>query len=273
MITRKMLESGGFNFGYLIKAKSPAIQASFATANAAIRKEVLEQIGAFDESCVTGEDFDLNLRVLNSGWFCYYEPRATIHHRFRSKTVSLLKQWYDYAAFHPYVLKKYMARKFEIYLYGHDGEIKGLSFPFPFIVVLRLTPFYLFHLFLILSLCLKTSSWGFSAVAVLTVIYGIRYFCWPLPLKKPLLGLRFVWLRYLVNCSRFLGGFWAGLRQGMIFFEETWDLNVVPEALEKTKKSLSVEWFHVGGPTDQTHLALSKRTENLTDSSAAKSVE
>jgi cellulose synthase/poly-beta-1,6-N-acetylglucosamine synthase-like glycosyltransferase len=223
-----MLESGGFNYGYLLKAKSPGIQSSFATANLAVRREVLLETGGFDENCVTGEDFDLNLRVLNTKWECYYEHRAKIQHRFRDDIVSLFKQWYDYSYYHPYVLKKNMKPGIEIYVPFTLSYTEVLRIPFPVYVLLRLSSFYLFHFFLILTVLTPSGNLNKISIAA-TVLFGMKQFFIPFSFKKPAEALCFVLLRYMVNIARFTGGFFGGLGRGMLFFEETWNTNVIPE--------------------------------------------
>lgn len=57
-----------------------------------IRREVLEQVGLFDESLfMYAEDLDLGLRARRAGWRLWYEPAATVIHRekvLRRKTVA-----------------------------------------------------------------------------------------------------------------------------------------------------------------------------------------
>jgi cellulose synthase/poly-beta-1,6-N-acetylglucosamine synthase-like glycosyltransferase len=232
MITRQLLEGGGFNLGYLLKAKSVGIQPSFATANMAVRREVLQQIGDFDENCITGEDFDLNLRVLNTQWECYYEPRAKIRHRFRADIRALLQQWYGYAFSHPMVIKKYMPRVFEIFIPVTRSYTEVVRFPFPARVVIRLNSFYLFHCLFLAGLLASTGSPVQIGLFFLCALAGAKYFFRPFSFKHPAQAFYFILLRYLVNQARFWGGFLGGLTQGMLFFEETWNKNVLPEKIE-----------------------------------------
>lgn len=53
---------------------------SIPTCNAIYWKRVIEEIGYFDENLITGEDLDLNWRILDRGYRLAYEPKAVVHH-------------------------------------------------------------------------------------------------------------------------------------------------------------------------------------------------
>jgi glycosyltransferase involved in cell wall biosynthesis len=73
-----------------------------ATANAAIRKSVIQQVGRFDETLGpglptgVGEDIYMFYRILKFGHICYYEPAAYVWHKHRRDMTSLQHQLYDY---------------------------------------------------------------------------------------------------------------------------------------------------------------------------------
>ncbi len=53
----------------------------FCGGGCALRREVLEQVGGFDEDFQSHyEDVDLSFRVLLGGWKCLYVPTAVVHH-------------------------------------------------------------------------------------------------------------------------------------------------------------------------------------------------
>jgi GT2 family glycosyltransferase len=53
----------------------------FCGGGCALRREVLDQVGAFDEDFQSHyEDVDLSFRVLLGGWQCRYVPTATVYH-------------------------------------------------------------------------------------------------------------------------------------------------------------------------------------------------
>jgi GT2 family glycosyltransferase len=65
---------------------SPEIVSAVSGAAFVIRREVLRQIGPFDESFfMYFEDTDLSLRAQLAGFKCLYVPRAVVRHQYRFK--------------------------------------------------------------------------------------------------------------------------------------------------------------------------------------------
>lgn len=77
------------------------------TCNGAYRKEALEEVGGFDNTLKTGEDWDLGIRVKLQGYNLKYQPNAVIYHKHRATLRGLLKQQYNYATGHVRLGKKY----------------------------------------------------------------------------------------------------------------------------------------------------------------------
>jgi len=86
---------------FLIKkghlAQAQHIENSFlpfaATANAAYRKEVFNEIGLFDEKLLIGEDADLSWRMqLFTNYKVKYIPDATVFHPYESRVKKLFRQ-------------------------------------------------------------------------------------------------------------------------------------------------------------------------------------
>jgi glycosyltransferase involved in cell wall biosynthesis len=73
------------------------------TANVALRKEVINQVGMFDETLGpglptgVGEDIYMFYRLLKFGFLCYYEPAAYLWHRHRKNYKALKFQLYSYS--------------------------------------------------------------------------------------------------------------------------------------------------------------------------------
>lgn len=75
------------------------------SGNMAIRRDLFEQIGGFDELLGGGqagcsEDTELFYRVLATGWHIQYQPRAVCYHYHRSDQTSLKKQIFSYMRGH-----------------------------------------------------------------------------------------------------------------------------------------------------------------------------
>jgi rhamnosyltransferase len=66
----------------------------FSDANAAIRREVWEQV-RFPEDLKVFEDLGIAKRILDRGWKIVYEPEAAVIHSHTHSTVGLLKRSFD----------------------------------------------------------------------------------------------------------------------------------------------------------------------------------
>ena len=71
--------------------------AFFITANASFKREVLDQMGGFDETFphAVHEDVDLTHRVKQAGWKLLYSDDAVVHHYHNHTLKGNLKKWYQ----------------------------------------------------------------------------------------------------------------------------------------------------------------------------------
>ncbi len=59
----------------------PVYQASFCGGCSLLRREAIEQVGAFPEDFFRqAEEEDLAIRLLDAGWFCFLEPQSIMFH-------------------------------------------------------------------------------------------------------------------------------------------------------------------------------------------------
>jgi cellulose synthase/poly-beta-1,6-N-acetylglucosamine synthase-like glycosyltransferase len=216
--------------GYLGKAYHPAVAPFFAGANVAFRRIALEEIGDFDPKCITGEDCDLCIRLSASDWELYLRRGAIVSHKNPSTLRHLVRQWYGYGRYHPYVFSKHNDCAVE--LYGRmrkkiDGERYTCLFYrlFPVAIVVFLTRFLLLHLVALWTLAVwflgwATAGWiGVGLTALLATSYS-----WP-DLKHfgPFVGFAFASIRYIADMALFIGAFVGGLSQRMLYFSATVD--------------------------------------------------
>jgi len=68
------------------------VDVTYPSSNLGYRKEVLEEIGGFDEWFVTAEDIDLNIRAVRSGHAIEFQAGALVYHRTRSSVYDFLRQ-------------------------------------------------------------------------------------------------------------------------------------------------------------------------------------
>lgn len=78
------------------------------TANLAIRRQVLQEVGLFRPYLTTGGDADLCWRILRqTKWKLEFAPEAIIQHRHRSSWRELQKQWRRYGESNRYLHELY----------------------------------------------------------------------------------------------------------------------------------------------------------------------
>ncbi len=66
----------------------------FSDANAAIRRNVWEQVG-FPEDLKVFEDLGIAKRILDRGWKIVYEPKAAVVHSHSHSTLGLFQRYFD----------------------------------------------------------------------------------------------------------------------------------------------------------------------------------
>ena len=110
------------------------------TANAMYRKDILEELGGFDENfTVNGEDADLAWRVRWKGYELEYEARAIVYHHHRSTLWRLLKQIRSYGAGTSYLFWKHHRKLgYETFFNRHPYlEMFRAFFRIPFHLLFR----------------------------------------------------------------------------------------------------------------------------------------
>lgn len=65
---------------------------TFPSSNLAYRREVVEDIGMFDDWFITAEDIDLNIRAVDRGYAIHYDPEAIVYHKTRENFYTFVKQ-------------------------------------------------------------------------------------------------------------------------------------------------------------------------------------
>jgi GT2 family glycosyltransferase len=75
--------------------------------NSSYKKEVIDQVGKYDETLFRGEDVDYNWRAIKNGWKVVYIPEIKVYHIHRPTWNGLLKQHYMYGRAHFLVRSKW----------------------------------------------------------------------------------------------------------------------------------------------------------------------
>jgi len=220
-----------FDEGYLKKNPDSLISIFFSGANVAFRRKVFNDISLYDVNCVAGEDQDISIRITNSAWECYYQPKAVVGHRSRKTIKAFLKQWYGYGLHHPYVFKKHNPKSLMVYLKKKKVKKESLykraiyKKPFPLFILIFITPFLIMNIFLILSIL--SILLGFNILSfvlgLITLGIGIYYFIPDIAIRHPWRTVKFIFLRYLVNLALLIGSFLGGAKSKMIYISATFD--------------------------------------------------
>jgi GT2 family glycosyltransferase len=95
------------------------------TGNSAYRRSALEEIGGFDEACITGEDVDCSVRLIKRGWQLYYEPAARVDHCYRKTLKEVLKQFTAYGRGAPYLFFKHSHLPHCLILFRYEHNRAG----------------------------------------------------------------------------------------------------------------------------------------------------
>ena len=74
------------------------------------RHEILEKLGGFNEKMVRGQDWELNLRIRNSGEVVWFDPRLQVTYHPRSSMKNLIKQFFDTGSWRAELTRSHLAR-------------------------------------------------------------------------------------------------------------------------------------------------------------------
>lgn len=220
-----------FDEGYLEKNQDSLISLFFSGSNVAFRRDVFKDIGLYDVNCATGEDQDICIRIANSAWELYFQPKAIVGHKCRKAIKAFIKQWYKYGFHHPYIFKKHNSKSLVVYrrkkkikrgiLYERSIYKKG----FPLYILIFVSPFLMMNIFLlltILSLLFHLNIPSFI-LGLITLGVGICYFKPDIEIKHLWRSTKFIFLRYAANLALLIGGLLGGVKLKMIYISGTLD--------------------------------------------------
>ena len=74
------------------------------------RKDILEKLGGFNEKMIRGQDWELNLRIRNSGELVYFDPRLEVTYFPRASLGKLAKQFFDTGAWRAELTRSHIAK-------------------------------------------------------------------------------------------------------------------------------------------------------------------
>jgi glycosyltransferase involved in cell wall biosynthesis len=71
------------------------------------QRQALTRVGGYDESMVRAQDWELNLRIRETGGVVWFTPRMSVTYRPRSTLRALARQYYDYGRWRREVVRRH----------------------------------------------------------------------------------------------------------------------------------------------------------------------
>ena len=71
------------------------------------RRAALERVGGYDETMERAQDWEMNLRIRNSGGIVYFTPDLTVTYRPRNSIKALARQYFDYGRWRREVARRH----------------------------------------------------------------------------------------------------------------------------------------------------------------------
>jgi len=145
------------------------------------RKEVLDKLGGFNEKMIRGQDWELNLRIRNSGELVYFDPRLEVTYYPRASITKLAKQFFDTGAWRAELTRTHIAKANPRY-FAPPVAVLAISIGLGLFLagvggILGLVPLagYVFGLLLA-----AVSTRGLSFAARLNILIALptMHFCW-----------------------------------------------------------------------------------------------
>jgi hypothetical protein len=220
------LFSETYGRGYLPKYAGNPVASFFSTSNVAFRKAALEEIGAFDETLIAGEDIDICLRGAQSRWELYFTPAARVEHWARDDVRKLFRQWWGYGYYHARLFAKHTSRAVELLVLNPNPRahtrfaVLYFRAASPVRAIVFVSSFAVMHV-AALGAAVSAAAGSLPAAAACGAVAAgaaAVYFKDDLPGPGGLVTrLKHAALRYVVNLALVGGGFAGGLREGYLF--------------------------------------------------------
>jgi glycosyltransferase involved in cell wall biosynthesis len=147
----------------------------------AFRRDVLTKLGGFDEKMIRGQDWELNLRIRESGELVWFDPRLVVTYFPRSTWRKLTKQFFETGAWRALLTKSH-PNKANLRYFAPQAlvlaSLVGLLLSiFGFVEVIGLLPLMSYALAVILiSLTAKELSWKAKLSLIITL--PTMHFSW-----------------------------------------------------------------------------------------------
>lgn len=145
------------------------------------RKDILEKLGGFNEKMIRGQDWELNLRIRNSGELVYFDPRLEVTYYPRASLGALAKQFFDTGAWRAELTRSHIA-KANLRYFAPPTAVLSISLGLGLYLLgfggfLGLVPLSLYALGLLVA---ATTAKGLSLSGRLNILTALptMHFCW-----------------------------------------------------------------------------------------------
>lgn len=217
--------------GGCLAKEMPGSLSFFSNNTLSIRRSILDEIGTYDEDCHRSEDVEICARIARSDWMMFLSTDMIFHHRPRTSIKALMKQWWGYGEYIPYVFQKHNAGQWEIFYQRDDSSAQpfapGLRYRklvylerMPSTICVFITPFLIFHLCLLATISSFMLNWDLSGIllGIMTLLSFLSYIQPDFQNRISFFGgIQLMYIRYLVNLSFFIAQLTHGLRIGTLY--------------------------------------------------------
>ena len=145
------------------------------------RKDILEKLGGFNEKMIRGQDWELNLRIRNSGELVYFDPRLEVTYYPRASLGKLAKQFFDTGAWRAELTRSHIAKANPRY-FAPPAAVLSISLGLGLYLLgfggfLGLIPLSAYTLGLLVA---AITAKGLSLSAKLNILIALptMHFCW-----------------------------------------------------------------------------------------------
>jgi cellulose synthase/poly-beta-1,6-N-acetylglucosamine synthase-like glycosyltransferase len=206
------LFSETYGRGYLPKYAGNPVATFFSTSNVAFRRQLLAELGGFDETLLAGEDIDICLRAAKSRWELFFTPAARVEHWARDDVRGLFRQWWGYGFYHARLFAKHTGRAIELLVLNPNPRAHTRFAVLFFRARSPVRAIVFVSSFAVMHLALAVGALPVAAAAAAVYLED------DLPGPGGLVErLRHAALRYVVNAALVGGGLAGGLREGYLF--------------------------------------------------------
>jgi glycosyltransferase involved in cell wall biosynthesis len=145
------------------------------------RKDILEKLGGFNEKMIRGQDWELNLRIRNSGELVYFDPRLEVTYYPRASLGKLAEQFFDTGAWRAELTRSHIAKANPRY-FAPPAAVLSISLGLGLYLLgfggfLGLIPLSAYTLGLLVA---AITAKGLSLSAKLNILIALptMHFCW-----------------------------------------------------------------------------------------------